>query len=447
MLDARGVLLVLAMMAGALPAIAAPAERPCPVPDAQCQWVDVPEDPDHPDRRTLSLFVLVAKSASRVPAPDPVYFLAGGPGQAAASDLARLMVPLLRDIRRTRDLVFVDQRGTGRSNPLACDLFGESLTARLQSELDLDKLAACRDGFDADLRFYTTRYAAADLDAVRAALGHSRINLMGGSYGTRLGMVYAQTFPEHTRALVLDGLAPVEIKLPVFIGEDAARALALLERDLGRPLGLEHISLPATVTLPHPRTGLMETVTFTRDNVYALIRLALYDPDTSSLVPLAVDRARAGDFRALAGLAATADARGHWGLYLSVICNEDLPRITEAERAGLRDSFLGEFGFATMAQACADWPRGAVHAPAAIEARALLLTGALDPVTPPRWAEKAAQRMPRATSVVVPATAHGTWSRRCARGLMRDFLDERDLDRSCLSDIARPPFFVDELGP
>ena len=205
---------------------------------ARCGSLTVYEDRAAGDGRTIDLKIVVIPAVSDNPEPDPLFFLAGGPGQAA-TELAGPMLPLLADVRRNRDLVFVDQRGTGGSGRMTCAFFENEVDEQALGEslqvdtLDLDELRGCLAEVEAvaDPRQYTTPVAMDDLDDVRAALGYDTINLYGGSYGTRAGLVYMRRHPERVRTAVLDGLAPVSIALPSTVNADAHRALDLLFAD------------------------------------------------------------------------------------------------------------------------------------------------------------------------------------------------------------------------
>ena len=413
---------------------------------AYCMTLDVPENPEQPKARQISVKVMVAKSTSRNKKEDPIFFLAGGPGQSATS-VAPHIVGLFRELRQSRDIVFVDQRGTGDSNGLECESESNTLADALRVEFDFEALEKCRKSYDADLRFYTSLYAANDLDAVRKTLGYKTINLFGVSYGTRMAMVYAQEFPENTRALILDGNAPIDIKLPLHSGEDAKRALSLLERDFGEALDLSSLNLPQTVKVAHPLTGVYEEVTFSEQNVAAIIRGTLSSTTMSALIPLAMRRAKEGDFRALAGLALGDEGGISLGMFLAVVCNEDIPQITDDDLTKIDGVFLTKDTVRSLQKVCAAWPKAKAHSKKAISARALVLSGELDPVTPERWAKIVQKRIERSTLVTVPQSGHGTWTKKCARDMMRDFLDDKALDNSCLKNIKREPFFKNELGP
>lgn len=183
--------------------------QPCPLKVGQddqmqalCGVLPVPENPNDPQGRKIDLNVVVFPAVKRIPEPDALFLLAGGPGQAATEAFPALLTAFF-NIHQRRDIVMVDQRGTGKSNPLRClDDEDESLA----EDAALEKLKACPSALDADLRYYTTEIAMADLDAVRAALGYTTINLYGASYGTRAALTYLRMYPDRVRSLILDAV-------------------------------------------------------------------------------------------------------------------------------------------------------------------------------------------------------------------------------------------------
>jgi pimeloyl-ACP methyl ester carboxylesterase len=444
---------------------------------ARCGRYEVWEDRAAKAGRKLSLHVAVLPALAARPEPDPLFILAGGPGQSA-SGVARLLAPALERVRRKRDLVFVDQRGTGRSAPLECDLepTQASLTLRLRADLDEAAVQRCAQALSAthDLRHYGTAVAMEDLDEVRAALGYGKINLWGASYGTRAALVYLRRHPARVRVAILDGVAPLSLVLPKDMAKDGDRALRLLFSacaeddacDAAWPrLGARFDALmdrlaqaPARVEAPHPVTGETETVEVDRDAFARILRVLLYQPEATSLVPLTIDRAEKGDFRPFL-------AQSEWvssgfskdvavGMFLSVVCTEDAPYLEEAElRRAAEGTFLGP-GFALdVLRSCRAWPKGKVpdgfREPVRSEVPVLLLSGELDPVTPPRWAEEARAHLPNARHLVLPATGHGTLGNACVRRLIERFVEQGTtaaMPGSC-DEVARPPFFVDFAGP
>jgi pimeloyl-ACP methyl ester carboxylesterase len=231
---------LLALLALAGPALGQPpgkgiALTPCQLGSAEssarvaarCGTLLVPEDHARPEGRKISVHVGVVDAESTSAEPDPLFLLAGGPGQAA-SEAFPAVLAALQQVGRFRDLVLVDQRGTGRSSRLPCpDLDDPGAIDRSdEEELRQVKRCAAELAGRADLRQYGSAAFARDLDLVRAALGYRRVNLLGGSYGTRAAMVYARDFPARVRALVLDGVAPMQMAIGEGFAEDSQRALS-----------------------------------------------------------------------------------------------------------------------------------------------------------------------------------------------------------------------------
>lgn len=459
----------------ALPAMAQAALTPCRVDglrnEALCGQLSRPLDPTQPQGRQITLHYVVVPALARRKLPDPVFLLAGGPGQSAIA-LAGQLMPLLGRLGNRRDLVFVDQRGTGRSAPLICaDEHRQPLAQSLDGALQEARMQQCRETLmrlpHGDLRQYTTTIAMQDLDAVRAQLGAEQINLLGASYGTRAGLEYLRLFPQHTRRLILDGVVPPDMALPASFSTDSQAALEqVFEACAAEPACQQRhprlrqdwttllAGLPQTVTLQHPLTGRPERLMLSRDAVLGAVRGALYAPSYASALPQAIAEAAQGRFEGLAGLSgvlATGRAsRMAMGMHFSVVCAEDLPRLAHSGDAAGKD-FGAQFAEA-YARICKDWPRGEVAAgfyqiqPAPVPV--LLLSGGGDPATPPRHGQRVAQALgAKARHIVVPNAGHGVMGQGCARELLFRFIDAaREQDAlaqqgGCLSRIPRPPAF------
>ena len=438
--------------------------------EALCGSVSRALDPARPQGPRIDVHFAVLPALARRKKPDPVFFLAGGPGQSAVA-LAGPVGAMLSRLGQRRDLVFVDQRGTGRSAPLTCEApaagapLRDSLdpaAQRRRAEACLLRLQALPHG---DLRHYGTTVAMADLDAVRAALGAERINLVAASYGTRAALEYTRLYPQQVRRLVLDGVVPPDMGLPLAAVPDTQAAfdalLAACRADsacqarhptLAMQWQLLRAMLPRTVRITHPLTGLPESIELDADMLASLVRAALYTPVTASALPAAIEAAAAGRFEPLVGLAASLGApRGPMaiaqGQHFSVVCSEDLP----ADGVGAPPS-----AFAGLPQlygeVCARWPRAAVdpafrQVPAA-PAAALLWSGGIDPATPPRHGERVAQALgPLARHEVVPQAGHGLLALPCVRDAVFRFVDAADdaaalqVDTGCARALPRPPAF------
>lgn len=476
---ARRVLEVLLAASAAAAQAEGLALQPCRLDgvehEALCGKLRRPLDPSAPKGAQVDIHVAVLPALARNKKPDPVMLLAGGPGQSAIG-LAGMMSRQMARVLNRRDVVLVDQRGTGRSAPLQCP---EGLPTRpvrdwVDPAVEAAELARCRETLQAlphgDLRQYTTSVAMADLEAVRQALGAPRVNLVGASYGTRAALEYLRQFPQAVRRVVIDGVAPPDMALPQAFSTDNQKALdALLAacegdaRCRGRYPRLRAQwaglldSLPRAAVVTHPLTGAAESVTLTRDTVLGLVRMPLYVPGLAAGLPHAIVEASAGRFGPLVGLAsAMSTSRGGefrlaMGLHLSVVCAEDLPRLGSTD-----DRPGADFG-ASAAQRyerlCADWPRGAVPAgfyqigPAPVPV--LVLSGGVDPVTPPRHGERVSALLgAKARHVVVPQAGHGVMGIGCMRDVVYRFVDAatddeaKAVDAGCAQSIPRPTVFL-----
>jgi pimeloyl-ACP methyl ester carboxylesterase len=454
-----------------------PGLKPCRVQgvehDAYCGSVRRPLDPARPEGTQIDVHYAVLPALARNRRPDPVLFFAGGPGQSAI-EIAGPVGRILARLSNRRDIVLIDQRGTGRSAPLLCE--PEAPTRPLADSADPARMVArlrdCRVRLEGlphgDLRQYTTTIAMQDADAVRRALGVAQVNVVGGSYGTRAALEYLRQFPQAVRRAVIDGVAPPDMALPAAFSTDNQAALEgvlaaceaeaacrthqpALRADWQRLLS----GLPREAGVAHPVTGQIEKITVTRELVLGLVRQPLYVPALASALPQAIGQAARGRFEALLGLASglSGGRTGQMaeGMHFSVVCAEDLPRLAaaaDAPGADFGDSFAAQYR-----QVCEGWPRGAVPpdfyrvppAPAAT----LVLSGGADPVTPPRHGARVAAALgAKARHVVVPQAGHGVMAIACMRDVLFRFIDaETDeaalkVDADCARAVPRPGAFV-----
>lgn len=445
---------------------------------AQCATVTVPEDRAKPDGRRIDIFVAVLPANTLDPKPDPLLVIAGGPGQAASA-LAPFASRLI-EVRRTRDVILVDQRGTGRSAPLACAAFRPDADSADALAIDpLPKARACVDeltGRGTDLAKYTTTEWIADLEAVREALGVNVWNLWGGSYGTRVALEYLRRHPERVRTAVLDGVAPPSLKISLDVWRSRERALddlfdacrtsascARAHPDVRASLDRVRAALGdegREVVLTDPRTGERETVKLTFDGVLAGMHPLIYAPELAATLPAIIERAVDGDFSPLLAAAQLVTASiaesMNLALHYSVTCAEDAARVSPTEReqlATLRSATLARAALAV----CDVWPRAPLppdtFAPVASSHPVLLLSGGLDPVTPPAYAEAVAKTLSDSKHVVAHGYGHIVSPHACGPRLIAAFVDHAAFDRlpeGCIDHYAssqRPPLWPDRLGP
>jgi len=431
-----------------------------------CGTYTVYEDREAQAGRTIDLNLVVLKATGPDPRPDPVFYLAGGPGQAATTVAGAFFNSWMR---KRHDLVFVDQRGTGHSHPLQVDLPGGP--DDLQAWLDpLFNEEIFRKGLEklrqvADLTLYSTPIAMDDVNEVRQALGYDKIDLYGGSYGSRAILVYLRRHPETVRTATVNGVAPIAFRNPLYHAWGAQHALDLLFQEVEKTpaahkafpsLREEFGELlarlekkPAEVTLTVSGTGRKETVRLTRAAFAESLRVMMYTLPTERRVPLLIHRAWQGDYKPFV-VTAIQHNRGlrrilAFGMLLCVTCAEDLARINEADiEKETRGTFLGDGRVRAQKALCAFWPKGRIPAdygePVSVEVPVLLLSGTLDPVTPPRWGAEAASHLPHSLHLTVPGT-HGVGGP-CIEAIMRQFLETgrvEGLDTSCTASIHLPP--------
>ncbi len=428
-----------------------------------CGEVSVPEDRGIKGGRQIALSVVVLPGRSAAGRADPIFGIAGGPG--IGSTRLAVSYPRLYDaLQADHDIVLVDQRGTGDSHPLKCTVV--AAPARVFDEMpDTRALAQCRDRLakDADLKQYTTRSAVVDLEAVRQALGYGKINLLGISYGTRVALEYLRRYESNVRAIVVSGVLSPDFKAGVNAAQNAQQALRQLfglcegdaacrgafprlESKLDAVLGALDKG-PAVASVPISETGPPLKVTISRTVFARELTQLLQNRESWTALPLAVHRAAAGDFVPFAGLVLAREAARNPladGMALSVICSQDVPSFTPAAiAAGTRGTFLRDDRVKYLTRACATWPHAAPDPAAATPVRAatpaLLISGALDPVTPSQHAAEVAKTLPNGVHVVVANVAHVP-ANPCVNGMIVAFMkagSSRTLDTACAGNV--PP--------
>jgi pimeloyl-ACP methyl ester carboxylesterase len=443
---------------------------------AFCAPFDVPENWDKPDGRRINLKLALVRSDAQVAERDLVVLLAGGPGQAATEVYPRAAAGFAPLLRR-RNILLLDQRGTGDSHPLACAQDPTDFDAAAVSEVDLSKVReltqACLADVarDADPAQYTTTAAVRDLEAVRQALGAPEFDLVGVSYGTRVAQQYLKRHPDGVRSIVLDSAVPNELVLGAEFAINLDEALKAQFAECTRTpactkaFGDPYANLyrlrdavsakPADIEMRHPRTFMPERKPLNAYTLAALVRLFAYSGETSALLPLTIDRALAGDYAPLLAQAELlndelADLSGN-GMQLSVICAEDADLLGDrSQDAGL---ILGDALVRVMRAQCAIWPRGSrppdFHEPVRSDKPVLILEGEFDPVTPPRYGEQIVKGLPNGRLLVAKGQGHSVMGRGCLPRLVNRFvetLDAKTLDAGCIADFGPIPAFLDYNG-
>ncbi len=442
---------------------------------ARCGALEVFEDRHRRAGRKIALKIIVYPATGENKAPDPLFYIPGGPGSSATED-APFVAQQTARIREHRDLVFVDQRGTGGSNPLNCILFNPAdLQSYLGDYFPLPDVRKCRVELErkADLRLYTTSIAMDDLEDVRQALGYGKINIIGGSYGTRAAQVFLKLHPNSARAVILHGVSPTDQFMPRDFPQHTERALngviAECAADNDCHAAFPHLEAEKKSVLQKLLSGPVEVevkrgtsnekvhLRLSRDLVAEAIRYMLYQPFSAGRIPLFIHLAAQGNFVPLANAAINYRqnlvATGSNGMYLSVTCAEDLPFISrgEGERNGV-NTLLGDYRLRQQRAACELWPRGKIPAnyaaPTVSDAPVLILTGQWDPVTPPMYGDTAARHLSHSLHVIVPHGGHGFGGLigiDCIDNLISSFIEKgttAGLDTSCVGSIKRQPFVL-----
>lgn len=448
--------------------------------DMLCGTIEVWEDREARAGRKIGIAVVVVPARTPDPEPDPFVPVAGGPGQGITG--AAPFVPRIAgDLLERRDVLLVDQRGTGESNGLVCS-FGvspENPEPAYDAFFPVEGVRRCREALEerADLTKYTTTAMVEDLEEVRRRLGYGPLNLEGGSYGTRYVQEFLRRHPESVRTAALQGVTLMDHRMPLNHALDGQRSLdmvlLLCEEDaacreafpdLRNELWavLERLEeAPGRATIENPFTGEEVELSVGRGMFAETLRSLLYNVQGSTELPFLVHRAFEGDFapffRATVAYRVLIETDFANGLYLSVTCAEDTHRFT-GEQAVLHNAGTALGSLRTDAQkaACEVWPRGEIpdgfHDWVETDRPVLVTVGELDPVTPPRYARAVAEHMPESLLVLVPRGHHGFDSltnQECLKNLLHDFIEKgttEGLDPSCVHTMQPPPFVLEESG-
>lgn len=401
-------------------------------------------------------------------------------------DLAPMARTVFSSVNEKRDLIFIDQRGMGSSHPLECHFEEEEimrLSLEEQERRTRELIKECLDELDADPIFYTQDLANQDIHEIVQGLGYTQVNAFGASWGTRSALLYAHQFPDQVRTLVLDGNLPLNNIAPTHSAEDADRALRRLFEDCAADSDCQkaYPDLEADyrqvvtnlgpegtrIDFDNPSTGEAENILLTPQGFGDALRAILYSPDLSRLLPLIIHRASRGEYRPFLGVSATMTASTGdtltLGATFTIFCSEELARRSdgtesdgteEEEESEVEEPLLGNQMLQSLESACEIWPKAPLPAiyreDVRSEAPALLLSGDLDPITPPHWGDEMAKVLPNSLHLLAPGTGHNVSPFGCAADLIDQFIDQGDLegiDGSCLQELARPSFFTHSSGP
>ncbi len=446
---------------------------------ATCGTYKIWENRDTKQGRQIDLSIIVLSALDANKRPDPFFMLQGGPGDAPSFN-ARFYSRVFHDVRRTRDIVLVDLRGTGKSAALTCpELAKPGATGIFDADLlSLPAVRACRARLEqrADLRLYTTEIAVDDLEEVRQALGYGPINVYGTSYGSRVAQVYMRKYPKSLRAVTMKGIVPASMAMPethARAGEDAWQSLVArcrkddnckgtfptVDADFRRLLARLEKDSPV-MTLPAGPSRPAATIQITRGLFSEAFRNVLYTPEGSAQAPQLVRQLLDGDDRsltetALNGRTVLGGERLAAGFFLSVTCTEDVPYLSKDADQMAAGTFGGNYRLQQQRAACKEWTRGSVSTghrqPTQAPIPTLLFSGELDPVTPPSGGDDVVRHLPRGRHVVIRNNGHPIGNaEKCIGQMIGEFLDRGSADglaTECAANNPAPPFLLSGKRP
>jgi pimeloyl-ACP methyl ester carboxylesterase len=436
-------------------------EHPCSplIKNARCGYIEVPEDRTKPQGRKIHIEFVQLRSSAPDRAADAWFDVSGGPG-VGATPHASEGLEIFGYVAKHRDMVTFDQRGTGASTPLHCDLYANVPAEELADFLPLRGVERCRQSVgSADLNFYNTATSVQDLEDLRAALGYDKVVLHALSYGTRLSQAYMQAHPDHVVAAIFEGALEPTARIPVKYATAFQDSLRDLLRDcrsdekckpLSAEIDLKKISGQKEFVVP-TATG---NVHLSSPQVFELIRSQLYDSDMARSVPLLLSELSQGDSKGLKKLIERRqkdDPNFSWPFWLSVTCAEDTAFLGSKDVDSARGTLLGDYRIDLQKRACRLWPvqRHDFQIGKPTPIPVLIMEGEEDPVTPP-WPDSEVQHyFPNGRQIVMPLVGHvavGLDGAECIDEIEEQFLakfDVHSLDTNCLKNFRRKPFLTE----
>ncbi|WP_245335387.1 alpha/beta hydrolase [Shewanella sp. WXL01] len=440
----------------------------------ECGKISVPENPNKPDGKHIDVHFAILPAIKNSYPNEALLAIAGGPGQSAIENAAGFD-RMLTKVRQTRDILLIDQRGTGQSNQLQCQDDAMFTLSFNDDELNLgESTQACIDEIaknnPSDISQYNSVTALKDFEAVREYLGYQQLHLYGISYGSRMAQLYMRHYPQALKTVTLDGIVPMQQSV-IAIGGAIERGLNLLfsdcrnnqacqqtfpdlEQDF-RDVDNKLANAPITQQVRDPLTNSPETLLMTRGKFNGAIRMAMYSPTTRALLPHAIHQAKQDDFQPILGLyALTADSTGiAMGMHASVVCSEDIHRVTEQMRKDAKVSYMSGSMLDGLEKTCDVWQMplmdDSFSAPINSDIPTLLLSGEIDPATPPNWGAMATEQLSNAQHFIAPYATHGVAYQSCGNDLIAELVDTADvmsIDGSCLNKDVRRSFYLNANG-
>jgi len=445
--------------------------------DAQCATLTVPLNHASPNGETIDLRVARLAAQTKNPKADAFTLLAGGPGQSATESYPSVSYAF-RHIRQDRDIILLDQRGTGQSNKLDCPHDEDKTTESLLFDKAKTEAASrrCREQLDSDPRYFTTSVAVKDLELLRQKLNIEQWNMYGVSYGTRVGLHYLRRYPDSIRTLLLDAVVPPEIILGPESALAAQRSLERLfdrcEKNAGcndafprlRSGTLDLLETlknnPIDIQFEDINTGELRDMSITDRHLAITMRLMSYSAHGNAILPsMLYDAIDNGNYASLARQAqlqiSSLDETLAGGMYNAVICTEDTPFVPENyDRTEIDKTYIGSELLDAMSASCSGFTPGVIDddfkTPVISDKPTLVLSGSDDPITPPEYGELVVQHLSNSVHIVNENQGHMQAPLGCMPKLMAEFINtasSADLPLQCLERMRAPAFFVDANGP
>jgi len=445
--------------------------------DAQCATLVVPLDYDSPTGATIELNVAKLESNSNNPKADAFTMLAGGPGQSATESFPSV-AHAFRHIRADRDIILIDQRGTGSSHKLDCPSDENEDEQSLLFDKAKTEAASisCRKQLDVDPHFFSTSVAVKDLELLREKLAIPQWNIYGVSYGTRVGLHYLRRYPQSVRTITLDAVVPPDINLGPESAMAAQRSLLRLFERCEKDEGCNNVfpnlrsgtfdlldrlkTNPVEIEYEDISTGQLRNTTFTDRHLAITMRLMSYSALSNAILPsMLYDAIERNNFASLARQAqlqlSSVEETLAGGMYNAVICTEDTPFVAkDYDRTALDETYIGSELLDAMQSNCHGFSPGVIDddfkIPLVSDIPALILSGSDDPITPPDYGDRVAKHLSNAIHVVNQHQSHMQATLGCLPKLMAEFINTAsasELPLDCLDRLHTPAFFIDANGP
>jgi pimeloyl-ACP methyl ester carboxylesterase len=432
--------------------------------------IEVFEDNIKNQGKKIKLNIEVVPAKATTYKAEPMFIIMGGPGQAA-TDLISFFSEIFKPLNEKSDLVFVDQRGTGKSNPL--QLSGEYNTLADYFKDDFANKETIAKSFDSlsktnNLNCYGTLNAIIDLDKVREIMGYKKINIYGTSYGTRVSIAYINKYPNRVKTATLKGLVPHDFVIPTNFAEDAQRSLDIMISDCKANPACNsayptlqsefetffNSQFPLSIDILNPETQNKETLTLTKDIVALNMRVLLMSPSTTKNIPFLITQFNRGNYEPLTDILLTIKKSYLKGVYdgmtLCVICNEDYPLLTKMEKTSVAETFLGDYWIFRVNNSCEVWnsPKKALQKDNIKKQSTpvLIISGNRDGATPPKYGDEVLKYFPNGRHIVVNSGSHSfDGMRNCVDKIICNFVvtgQNKSLKTDCVDLIKFPEYKV-----